>query len=1096
MRAFAPRLLCLLAVAAAPLAAQTRLLRFPALHGDKVVFTYGGDLWSASTAGGLATRLTAHPGLELFARFSPDGKWIAFTGQYDGDEQVYVMPSSGGVPRQLTFYPAAGPLTPRGGYDHQVMGWTPDGQRILFRSMREANGVSVKGRLYTVGLEGGLPTPLPMPEAGAGAFSPDGKAVAYSPLFRDFRHWKRYQGGWAQDLYVYDLATNGQKRLAHSLRTERDPMWVGGKVCFASDRGGTLNLYQVDPATDAVRPLTASQTWDTRWPSTDGQRIVYELNGELRLLDPASGQDQGIAITVPTDGGASRPARVSAERQIEGWSLSPKGERVVMVARGDVFTLPIEKGPVRNLTNSSGAHDKFARWSPDGRRIAFISDLGGEDQLYVVDAQGKGKAQALTTDMKVFLNAPEWAPDGARLALTDKDGKVYVVAVADRKVAQIADDAFGQTRDAAWSPDGQFLAFTLANGNGTRSLHIWSAADAQVHRVTGDLHSVASPAWDPDGKLLYVLSRRDYAPIQSNLEFDFAGAANVGIFAYVLRRDGAHPLPPESDEATPAKEPKEETPEAKGDGKPEAKPEAKRPVVRVDFEGLEQRAVRINVPAGNLSGLEASKGHLLYVRSEPPFYGRDNAKAALWIYEAKTRKETELIGDLQGYTLSGDGSKVLARQGQGPAATFQLLDAKPGTKEKKAVSTKELAVDRVPQQEWRQIYDEVWRRYRDFFYVRNMHGVDWKGLREQYRPWLAHVTHRSDLTYVLTELIAELNIGHTYVEGGDAFLPERAKVGLPGATFVLDEAAGRYRLGRIYRGENEEPKYRSPLTEVGVDAREGDYVLAIDGVDLKAGDDPYRLLRNKIFTVTFTLNAKPVSEGARQVTYRPIESEAALRYLDFVLTTKAKVDKLSGGKVAYMHIPDMGGNGMYEFIKWYYPQIRKEGLLVDVRANGGGNISQMILERLSKKLWGSRFGYASESPSTYPGTVFHGPMAALISETSASDGDIFPHYFRFAGLGPLIGKRTWGGVVGISNTGPLVDGGSVSVPQSGTNGPDGAWIIEGEGVSPDIEVENDPASVLAGRDPQLERGVQEVLKRMAEKPMKLPTRPADPVKAK
>lgn len=1096
MRPFAPRLLCLLAVAVSPLAAQTKLLRFPTLHGDRVAFTYGGDLWSASTAGGLATRLTAHPGLELFARFSPDGKWIAFTGQYDGDEQVYVMPSAGGVPRQLTYYPAAGPLTPRGGYDHQVMGWTPDGKRILFRSMREANGVSVKGRLYTVGLEGGLPTPLPMPEAGAGAFSPDGKTVAYSPLFRDFRHWKRYQGGWAQDLYVYDLATNHQKRIAHSLRTERDPMWVGGKVCFASDRSGTLNLYQVDPATDAVKPLTSSKTWDARWPSTDGRQIVYELNGELRLLDPASGQDTGIAITVPTDGGASRPARVSAERQIEGWSLSPKGERVLMVARGDVFTLPIEKGPVRNLTNSSGAHEKYARWSPDGRRIAFISDLSGEDQLYVIDAMGKGKAQALTTDMKVFLNAPEWAPDGARLSFSDKDGKVYVVTVADRKVVQIADDAYGQVRDEAWSPDGQFLAFTLANGNGTRSLHVWSAAEEQVHRVTGELHTVASPAWDPEGKLLYVLSRRDYATLQSNLEFDYAGAANVGIFAYVLRRDGAHPLPPESDEATPAKEPKEEAPEAKGDSKPEAKAEAKRPVVRVDFEGLEARAVRVNVPAGNLSGLEATKGHLLYVRSEPPFYGQDGAKSALWIYEAKTRKESELIADVQGYATSGDGAKVLVRQGRGPAATFQLLDAKPGAKDKKAVSTKDLMVDRVPQQEWAQIYDEVWRRYRDFFYVKNMHGVDWKGLREQYRPWLQHVTHRSDLTYVLTELISELNIGHTYVDGGDAFLPERAKAGLPGATFVLDEAAGRYRLGKIFRGENEEPKYRSPLTEVGVDAHEGDYVLAIDGVDLKAGDDPYRLLRNKTFTVTFTLGGKPSLDGARQVTYRPLESEAALRYLDFVLASKEKVDRLSGGKVAYLHIPDMGGNGMVEFTKWYYPQIRKEGLLVDVRANGGGNISQMILGRLAKKLWGTRFGYASEFPSTYPGTVLHGPMAALISETSASDGDIFPHYFRFGGLGPLIGKRTWGGVVGISNTGPLVDGGSVSVPQSGTNGPDGAWIIEGEGVSPDIEVENDPASVLAGRDLQLERGVAEVMKRMAEKPMKLPARPADPVKAK
>jgi tricorn protease len=1116
MRAFASRCLCLLAAAAAPsaLLAQTKLLRFPALHGDRVAFTHGGDLWTAPASGGTATRLTAHPGLELFPRFSPDGKWIAFTGQYDGDEQVYVMPSTGGVPRQLTFYPAAGPLTPRGGYDHQVMGWTPDGKGILFRSMREADGVAVKGRLYVVPFEGGPATPLPMPDAGAGAFSPDGKSVLYSPRFRDFRHWKRYQGGWAQDLYLFDLATQQQKVLAPSPRTERDPMWVNGKACFASDRTGTLNLYEADPATGAVRQLTSSTTWDARWPSTDGTRIVYESNGELRILDPASGKDTAVSITVPTDGGASRPSRVSAERQIEGWALSPKGERVLMVARGDVFTLPIEKGPTRNLTNSSSAHDKHARWSPDGRRIAFVSDLSGEDELYVVDAQGKGKPQPLATSFKAYLYAPEWAPDGARLAISDKDGKLYVVTVADRKAVEIADDAYGMLRDFAWSPDGQFLAFTLANGNGNRSLHIWSAAEGKSHRVTDDLHGVSSPAWDPDGKLLYVLSRRDYAGVLSATEFDVATAAGTGVFAYVLRKDDGHPFPPESDEATPSKEeaaePKAEAPgEGKGEARPEAKPEAKaapkRPVVRIDFEGLAQRAVRVPIPAGNLGGLEAVKGHLLYLKSEAPLYGGQGpGRSALWIFEAKTRKETELAADVQGYALSADGAKVLVRTAPpagagGPGGAqggFALLDAKPGAKDRKNVSTRDLAVDRVPQQEWAQIYDEVWRRYRDFFYVKNMHGYDWQALREQYRPWLAHVTHRSDLTYILTELISELNVGHTYVEGGDAFLPERARVGLPGATFTFDASAGRYRLGKIFRGHNEEPRYRSPLTEVGVDAREGDYVLAIDGQELKAGDDPYRLLRNRTFAVTLTLNGKPSMEGARQVTYRPIDSEAALRYLDFVLTSKERVDKLSGGKVGYMHIPDMGGPGMQEFLKWYYPQIRKEGLLVDVRANGGGNISQMILSRLSKKLWGTRFGYASEFPTTYPSTVFHGPMAALISETSASDGDIFPYHFRFAGLGPLIGKRTWGGVVGISNTGPLIDGGSVSVPQSGTNAPTGEWIIEGEGVSPDIEVENDPASVLAGRDLQLERGVAEVMKRMAEKGMKLPTKPADPVKTK
>jgi tricorn protease len=1074
--------------------AQTKLLRFPDLQGDKVAFTYGGDLWTASAAGGTATRLTAHPGLELFAKFSPDGKWIAFTGQYDGDEQVYVMPSGGGVPRQLTFDPAAGPLPPRGGYDHQVVGWTPDGTSVVFRAASDADAVLSRTALYTVALAGGLPKKLPMPTAGPGSFSPDGKRIAYAPMFRDFRHWKRYEGGWAQELYVFDLATQQQKKIASSKRTERDPMWIGDKVCFASDRDGTLNLYSVDPATDAVKQLTFQKTWDVRWPSSDQQsRIVYELNGELRIFNVKDGSDKGLAITVPTDGGASRPARISAERNIEGFSLSPKGERALFVARGDVFTVPIEKGPTRNLTNSSGAHDRNAQWSPDGKKIAFFSDLSGEDQVYLVDQDGKGKPEALTSGLVGQLNNLVWAPGGRHLAFTHKDGIVYVISVADRKLVKAAKDEFGRTGDLAWSPDGQFLAFSLGNENRTRSLHVWSLVEQQLRRVTGELFPVTDPAWDPDGKYLYAISRRDFAPQISNLEWNFAGNRNEDVIAFALRKDVPHPFPPESDEVGAAPEKKEES---------EKKAEAPKgpAAVRIDWDGLEQRGTRVPIPADNFRSLEAIRGFLLYSKTAPFVYGDANGRRAgggsLWIYDLKKRQESELLADVQGWSLSQDGAKILARAGQGPAASYQLIEAKPKGADKKTVAIKELFVDRIPAEEWREIYDEAWRKFRDFFYVKNMHGYDWKALREQYRPWLQHVTHRSDLTYVITELISELNIGHTYTDGGDFLLPERAKVGLPGARFELDAAAGRYRLARIYRGHNEEPKYRSPLTEVGVDAREGDYILAIDGQDLKAEDNPYRLLRNKTFSVTLTLNAKPTLEGARQVTYRPIDNDRDLRYLDFVLRSKDTVDKLSGGKVGYLHIPDMGAPGLYEFIKWYYPQIRKEALVVDVRANGGGNISAMIIERLSRKLLGTRFGYANDRPSTYPDVVFHGHMVALTSETSASDGDIFPYRFRFAGLGPLIGKRTWGGVVGISDTGPLVDGGSVSVPQQGTNDPTGEWIIEGKGVTPDIEVENDPISMLAGHDLQLERGVQEVLKQMAEKPMTLPKRPADPVKTK
>ena len=1084
----------LLIAAALTLSAQTKLLRFPDIHGEKVVFTHGGDLWSAATSGGTATRLTAHPGLELFAKFSPDGKWIAFTGQYDGDEQVYVIPASGGIPRQLTFDPAVGPSAPRHGYDHQVVGWTPDGTGVLFRAASEADGVLSQTALYTVALDGGLPKKLPMPTAGPGSFSPDGKRIAYAPMFRDFRHWKRYEGGRAQELYVFDLATKQQNKIASSKRTERDPMWIGDKVYFASDRDGTLNLYSVDPAVDAVKQLTFQKTWDVRWPSSDHKaRIVYELDGELHVFNVQEGSDKRLAITVPTDGGASRPSRISVERNIEGFALSPKGERALFVARGDVFTVPIEKGPVRNLTNSSGAHDRQARWSPDGKKVAFISDKSGEDQIYLVSQDGKGKSEALTTDLVGQLNSLVWSPDGKCIAFTHKEGIVYVVAVADHKLLKVAKDGFGRVSDLAWSGDGQFLAFSLGNGNDTRSLHVWSLADEQLHRLTGELFPVTEPTWDPDGKYLYALSRRDYAPQISNLEWDYAGNRNEDVIAYSLRKDVAHPFPPESDEVGVAADKKEE-----GDKKADT-PKGLA-AVRIDWAGFEQRGTRVPVPADNIRGLEAIRGYLLYTKSAPFVYGdaggRRSGGSSLWIFDLKKRQESELLPDVQGWVLSQDGTKILARAGQGSAAAHQLIEAKPKGADKKVVSTKDLYVDRIPAEEWREVYDETWRRFRDSFYVKNMHGYDWKALREQYRPWLQHVTHRSDLTYVLTELISELNIGHTYVEGGDYILPERARVGLPGARFELDAAAGRYRLARIYRGHNEEPKYRSPLTEVGVDAREGDYLLAIDGTELKANDSPYRLLRNKAFTVTLTLNNQPTFDGARQVTYRPIDSDANLRYLDFVLRSKETVDKLSGGRVGYLHIPDMGALGLYEFIKWYYPQIRKEGLVVDVRANGGGNISAMLIERLNRKLLGTRFGNASDHPSTYPGVVFHGHMVALTSETSASDGDIFPYRFRFVGLGPLIGKRTWGGVVGGGGELTLIDGGSVFVPRSGTNAPTGEWIIEGEGVTPDIEVENDPASMLAGHDLQLERGVQEVLKRMAEQPLALPKRPADPVKTK
>jgi tricorn protease len=1108
------------ALSIAPAArAQTKLLRFPDIYGDRIAFCYAGDIWTAPATGGTAARITSHPGLEQFPKFSPDGKWIAFTGQYDGDEQVYVVPAEGGVPRQLTFYPARGPNAPRNGWDNQVMGWTRDGKRVLFNTLRDAGGEAERN-LYTVPAAGGPETPLPMYTAGAGDYSPDGQRMVYSPLFRDFRTWKRYQGGWAQDLWLIDLKTLKAENITNHPRTDRDPMWVGDAIYFASDRDGTLNLYRYALADKQITQITHSTQWDVRWPSTDHQsRIVYELDGELHMLEIASHQDSKLSILVPNDGVAMRPSHLAVEKFIEDLALAPHGERALFVARGDIFTVPIEFGVTRNLTHSSNAHDKWARWSPDGRQIAYISDRSGDDQLWVTAQDGFGAPQQLTTGLEGMKYAPAWSPDGKQIAFSDKEGKIYVVTVADKRTRMVADEERGQVNDYAWSPGGSFLAFSLSHPSGFRSVRVWSAGDGSTHQVTDEMFNSFEPAWDPDGQYLYFLSDRDYAPQQTRKEANYASNRNTGIFALALRKDVKNPFPQRSDEvaigdagddkggpadapaaapasgAKPKGDAKART--GKGDDAAAKDEKPKRRVskpITIDFDGLATRVTRVPVTAENYRGLAAIPGALLYVRAGAGFNGRDSyARPALVLYSIKDREESVISDAMSDYAVSDDGGKVLVSE----TGKYNLYDAKPKVKDKKTVSTKDLAVDRVPAQEWAEVFQEVWRRYRDFFYVKNMNGYDWKAIHDQYASLLPYVAHRWDLTYVMNEMISELNNSHLYLEGGDYEIPPRTPVGLAGARFDFDEKAGRYRIGKIYRGQNEEPQYRSPLTEVGVNARVGDYVLAIDGEDLTAEDDIYQRLRNKKDAVTLTLNQQPSAAGARRVTYQPITSEANLIYLNWVLSNYDRVTAATKGRVGYLHIPDMGPAGIAEFIKWFYPQIRKDGLIVDVRSNGGGNVSQQIIERLRRRLLGTNFGSTrSDLAGTYPSTVFTGPMVCLLNETSASDGDIFPHMFRQAGLGPLIGKRSWGGVVGISNRGPLIDGGGVSVPQSGLASPDGQYIIEGHGVDPDIVVENDPVSVAAGHDPQLERAIVEVQKLMEKQPAKLPARPADPVKTK
>jgi len=1073
--------------------AQTKLLRFPDIHEENIVFCYAGDLWKVDAAGGNAIRLTAHPGVEVFPKFSPDGNWIAFTGQYDGDEQVYVMPSIGGTPRQLTYYPARGPLAPRWGYDNQVYGWSPDGSGVLFRSLRDANAGSTETALYTVGMEGGLPIKLPMPTSGAGDLSPDGSKIVYSPLFRDFRSWKRYEGGWAQDLYIFDLNTLKTKEVSHSKRSERDPMWIGDEIFFTSDRDGTMNIYVFDINSGDVNKITESNTWDIRWPSSDNKnQIVYEFAGELKIYDIGSKTTADLSIYVPDDGLSMRPSRYSAAGNIENFNLSPRGERALFSARGDIFTAPIENGPTRNLTNSSNAHDKWACWSPDGSRIAYISDQTGEDQLYTIDQLGEEKPVQLSTEHKAMLYAPAWSGDNKHIAYSDQDGRLFVLTVENREVVEIADNPFGRITDYTWSSNGGHIAFSMTDWNGFQSLYIWSVEEKLTRQVSDNTFSEYNPSWDPEGNYLYFLSDREFTPQISRIEWNYAGNRNTAIFGMSLRKDVKNILEPKSDEVEIITEDKEVVEEDTDKKAKKGKEEEKAPeYIKIDFDGLSERVIRIPVTSDNIVTLSAIRDHLVYATTGANFYGRQSYEdPSLHIFSIKDRESSVLVDNIRGLAVSHDGNKVMIQQNQ----SYYLMDAKPKTTDKKSISTSGLYVDRIPREEWNQIFWEVWRRYRDFFYVDNMHGYDWESIGKQYGQLLEHVAHRSDLNYVISEMIAELNIGHAYIQGGDFEIPERPRVGLPGARFELDTETGKYRIAKIFQGDNEENKYRSPLTELGIDIKAGEYILAIDGEILDAADNPYQILQYKTDPVVLTVNTEPVLSGSREVKYSPIFSEQDLLYKEWVDGNRKRVNELTGGRVGYIHIPDMGSSGIYEFIKWFYPQIRKEGMIVDVRSNGGGNVSQWIIERLDTKMMGSRFGYDSDKPMTYPYTVFHGHKVCLINETSASDGDIFPHYFRKAGLGPLIGKRTWGGVVGYSGTGPLLDGGSVVVPMRATNDENGNYIIEGEGVIPDIDVENEPEAVLNGRDPQLEKGIEEVMRMIEENPMKYPERPPDPVK--
>jgi tricorn protease len=793
-----------------------------------------------------------------------------------------------------------------------------------------------------------------------------------------------------------------------------------------------------------------------------------------------------VSINVPADSTTTLPQPVNAAENIESFSLSPGGERVGIVARGDVFSVPVEHGVTRNLTRSSNAHDREAAWSNDGTRLAYVSDRSGEEEIYVQAQDGNSPAASLTANSTGRYSAPVWSGDDKRIAFADNTNRLYVVDIAGKKRTVVTQDPVGLSLDYRWSPDGRFLAYSRNDANGFSSVFVWSLADGQSHRITPQSFAAQSPAWSPNGELLYFLSQREYQPIISTVEFNFATDRQTGIFAVTLRKDVKNPFGIRDDEPGEDKDADAEKDKPKGKAKP-------KPLIKVDFDGIENRTIRIPLEADNISNLRVGEENLLYLRSGAFYYGREpGIKPTVMSYSIKEREAKPVAEDVTEWSATADGKHVLAEL---PSKEFKYFEVGKSD-DAKAVSLAGLMTYRVPAAEWREIFAEVWRRYRDYFYVENMHGYDWAKLRGKYQPLLDHVGHRTDLNYVISEMIAELTVQHAYIEGGDLGLPKRPFVALPGARFELDAKSGRYRIAKIFAGENEEERYRSPLTEVGVDVHVGDYVLSINGRELEEGTDPYELLQAPAGQpVEWRVAATADGAAARTIRYQPLHTEADLLYLDWAAQNRARVDALSHGRLGYIHLPDMGDGGIREFIKWWYPQVRKEGLVVDVRDNAGGNVSEMLIERLAGVLQETRFGRNHAAAGTYPSVVQPGPKVALINEGTSSDGDIFSYQFRQWKIGRLVGKRTWGGVVGISDHGTLLDGGKVFVPEFGTADENGRWIIEGHGVDPDIVVEQDPLAVLNGHDPQLERGIQELLKLLPATPGGLPRRPVSPIKS-
>lgn len=1063
---------------------DARLMRYPDVSATQIVFTYANDLWIVPKAGGTAQRLSTPRGEESFARFSPDGRELAFSGNYDGNLDVYTLPVGGGIPARVTHHPMP----------DRMVDWTPDGKSILFASGMES-GKDRFNKLFTVAKEGGLPKALPLPYAEFGALSPDGKVLAYQPVSTDFRTWKRYRGGMASEIWFYDLAKKTATRLpSEGGSNDSQPMWHGDKLYFLSDRDGAkrANIWSYDLATKAFRQITFFKDYDAHFPAVGPSDIVLEAGGRLHRIELPSEKVVEVKVEVVTDQATLRPREENAGKLLKNPALSSQGKRVLFEARGEVFSVPAEKGYVIDLTRTPGAAERYPALSPDGKQVAYFSDRTGEYELYLRPADGSGQERQVTHLGPGFRYRLSWSPDGKQVVFADQAMRINLCDLATGKV-QVMDkglflsDGPLEAFRASWSPDSRWVAFPLDDANRNSVIALYDTKTGQRHAVTSPFYNAGDPVFDPEGKYLFLSTGQHFAPTYSDLDGTWVYAATTRLAALPLRKGVPSPLAPRND-ADAAKDGKKEDKKEAGNGgakKDADQAETPKPV-EIDLEGLESRMVLLPPVAGYYADLAAAKGKLVYRRAAQLNPMAETFTGTLYAYDLEEREEKAVLADVDGARLSGDGQKVLVNRKQ----DYALLDLKPDQKFEKKLPTGELMMTVDPRAEWQQIFNDAWRLERDMFYDPGMHGVDWKAQKARYGKLLQDCVTREDVNFVIGELISELNASHAYRGGGDQEMPARLGVGLLGADFALEH--GAYRIKTILRGAAWDASARGPLAQPGLQVKEGDYLLAVNRIPLDPRVDPWAAFQGLAGkTVLLTVNDKPSLEGARDVAVETVANDYPQRYWAWIEANRRYVEKASNGRIGYVYVPDTGIGGQNDLVRQFRGQWDKDGLIIDERFNSGGQIPDRFIEMLGRKTlnyWGVRDG----KDWNWPQIAHDGPMAMLINGWSGSGGDLFPHYFRQAGLGPLIGRRTWGGLIGISGAPALIDGGSVTVPTFGIYSKEGKWIVEGHGVDPDIEVMDDPALLAQGKDPQLDRAIQEVEAAIKKNPPTATPKPAYP----